>query len=112
MKENPIDIYMLHANLCSALANDKRLKILHLLGTKEASVGQIAEELDISPSNVSQHMRVMRNVGVVVARKEGTQTFYRPASPKFVEGYRLIREGLAEVHSLKSEVLFPGDTAP
>jgi ArsR family transcriptional regulator len=109
MKKSKEDIYGLHAELCSALANDKRLRILHLLGEKECSVGEIAQRLKINPSNVSQHLRVMRAAGVLTTRKDGTQIFYSPTSMKFVEGYRLIREGLAEVHALKADVLFPED---
>jgi ArsR family transcriptional regulator len=109
VKKKTQDIYILHAEFCGALANDKRLKILHLIGEKECPVGEIAHQLDISPSNVSQHLRIMRGAGVVTSRKEGTQIYYSASSRKFVEGYRLIREGLAEVHSLKSNVLFPED---
>jgi len=102
-------IYAIHANFCGVLANEKRLKILHLLGQEELSVGEIATALDLSPSNVSQHLRIMRNLGVVKADKRGAQVYYTVTSSKFVQGYTLIREGLAEIHLSTEEVLFPED---
>ncbi|MBW1784336.1 MAG: winged helix-turn-helix transcriptional regulator [Deltaproteobacteria bacterium] len=102
-------IYEAHANFYSALGNEKRLHIVHLLGEGERSVGEIAEELGLSPSNVSQHLRIMRDLGLVRGRKNGTQVFYTITSRKFIDGYRLIREGLAEIHFSRSEVLFPED---
>ena len=102
-------IYSIHASFCGALANEKRLRILHLLGSGERAVHEIAEEVGITPSNASQHLRIMRNLGLVRVHKEGTQAYYRITSEKFSEGYRLIREGLAELHFAKSDVLFPED---
>lgn len=108
--ENHDDIiYSIHASFCGALANEKRLHILHLLGGGERSVKVIAEEVGITSSNASQHLRIMRNLGIVRVHKEGTQAYYRLTSKKFSEGYRLIREGLAELHFSKSDVLFPED---
>jgi len=102
-------IYSIHAGFCGALSNEKRLQILHLLGGGPRSVGEIAAEIGITPSNASQHLRIMRSVGLVRVQKEGTQSYYSITSEKFSEGYRLIREGLAELHFSKSNVLFPED---
>ena len=102
-------IYEIHANFCSVLANEKRLRILHLLGQGEQPVGDIATALGLTPSNVSQHLRIMRNLGVVKTDKRGAQVYYSITSPKFSEGYMLIREGLAEIHLSAKEILFPED---
>jgi ArsR family transcriptional regulator len=91
------------------LANEKRLRILHFLGSGKRNVREIAEEVGITPSNASQHLRIMRNLDLVRVHKKGTQAYYRLTSKKFSEGYRLIREGLAELHFSKSDVLFPED---
>ena len=82
---------------------------MHMLGQGEHSVGEIASSLDNTPSNVSQHLRIMRNLGLVRANKKGTQVYYGITSKKFVEGYRLIREGLAEIHFSSTDLLFPED---
>jgi ArsR family transcriptional regulator len=100
-------IFEAHAKFCSTLAHEKRLRILHFMEDGEHCVGDIAEELGVSPSNVSQHLRIMRDLGLVKARKKGTRVFYRLTSRKFIDGYRLIREGLNEIHFFGSEVLFP-----
>ena len=85
-------IYSIHASFCGALANEKRLRILHLLGSGERAVHEIAADVGITPSNASQHLRIMRNLGLVRVHKEGTQAYYRLTSEKFSEGYRLIRK--------------------
>ena len=86
----------LHAALCGALADGKRMRIMWFLGDGERRVAEIAEYLGISTQNASQHLRVMRERGALVARRKGNAVFYRVANQKFLEGARLIREGLIE----------------
>jgi len=86
----------LHAALCGALADGKRLRIMWFLGEGEKRVADIADHLGISTQNTSQHLRVMRDRGAVVARRKGNAVYYRVANPKFIQGARLIREGLIE----------------
>ncbi len=98
------ELFKIQAGLCSAFSNDKRLQILWAISEEECSVGEIARQLDISQSNVSQHLRVLRDKGVVVERKEGQQVFYRVVNSKIIEGYKLIQEGIKEMHKMKSDM--------
>lgn len=59
-----------------ALANRHRLLLLCSLVEGEASVGELAQRLEISQPNVSQHLAKMRALGLVVARREGTTIYY------------------------------------
>lgn len=102
-------IYSMHARFCNALASEKRFRIFHLLEAGELSVGGIASQLRISPSNTSRHLHLMRDIGLVKVRRKGNKKYYRLASVKFSRGYRLIREGLAEIHFSKDKVLFLED---
>ncbi len=54
-----------------ALANDHRLKMIEMLRDGEKSSSQIIEALGLYPSVVSRHLTMLRNVGIVAARKEG-----------------------------------------
>ncbi len=94
-RENP-ELFELHAAFCSIFVSATRLRIMWLLGDSELSVGTLAEALGLSLSNVSQHLRVMRDQGAVKARREGHQVLYRISNPKFLEGARTIRQGLVE----------------
>jgi len=58
------------------IAAPRRLRILELIWDQELSAGQIAAEFDVSWSAVSQHLRVLKDAGFVVERREGTSRIY------------------------------------
>ncbi len=89
-------LYQLHAAVCQTLANAKRLEIIDRLRPGELTVGELAEAMGISQPNVSQHLAVMRRAGIVVARREGLNVWYRIASPKIVRACGLMRDVLVE----------------
>ena len=62
-----------------ALGEETRLRILRLLFKEELSVNEIAERLSVSQYNVSKHLRVMREAGLLEIEKQGQQRFYRVA---------------------------------
>lgn len=86
----------LQAELCAAMANQKRLLILEMLDCGERSVSEIAEDMDISVSAVSQHLRIMRDKNLVETRKNGNTVFYRIKHKRILEGCRIIREVILE----------------
>jgi ArsR family transcriptional regulator len=98
------EIFKIHAEFCSILANEKRLRIMWILQEGERSVSDIAETLELSVTNVSQHLKILKNQHAVAERKDGKQVFYRITNPKFIEGCRLIRQGIVENFKLRSEV--------
>ena len=63
-----------------AIAHPLRLQILCKLGTEEASVQEIVDSVGTSQSNISQHLGVMRDKGVLIARKVANRVFYRIGS--------------------------------
>ena len=60
-----------------AIAHPLRLQILCKLGVEEVSVQDIVESVGTSQSNISQHLGVMRDKGVLAARKEANKVYYR-----------------------------------
>ncbi|MBN2809449.1 MAG: helix-turn-helix transcriptional regulator [Deltaproteobacteria bacterium] len=91
-----VDLVALHAVFCAIFSSPVRLQIMDLLALGEESVGGLAEKLNVSMANISQHLRLMRNQGALSFRKEGKTVYYRVANPKFVEGIMKVREGLSE----------------
>ena len=89
-------LYELHAGICQTLANPKRLEILNLLRDGERSVSDLAERMGLSPSNVSQHLTLLRQKGVVTARRDGLAVYYRIANRKIIRACDLMREVLLE----------------
>jgi len=61
----------------NAIAEPRRRHILELLAGDERSVGEIAEALALNQPSVSKHLRVLYDVGLVSARRDGRQTLYR-----------------------------------
>ena len=89
-------LHELHARVCKAIADPKRLLIINELRDKELSVSDLCESLSLSQSNVSQHLAILRERGVVTTRREGTTIFYTLRSQKVVQAVDLLREFMAE----------------
>lgn len=96
------NIYKLQAEICKALGNPVRLQILHLLGDREVPFAELLDSLDVSKTNLSQHLAVLRKNQIVKDRKEGLRTFYRLAYPEIGTACRAVGEVLAK-HLLEVE---------
>lgn len=64
------------ARLLKALGNEKRLQLLCLLVDGERTVGELNSRLDLSQSALSQHLALLRNDGLVDARREAQAVYY------------------------------------
>jgi len=96
------NLYQLHASICHTLASPKRLEIIDKLRIGELSVTELVEALEISQSNLSQHLSVMRQRGIVTTRREGLNVFYRLSNSKITQACDLMRQVLLE--NLESDV--------
>ncbi len=71
------------ANLLGVLANDRRLLIVcKLVEAGEMTVGDLAQEIELSQSALSQHLARLRDESVVTFRRESQTLWYRIADPK------------------------------
>ena len=97
-KESPNgeDVYELQANICSALASPVRLKILDILGDGEKNFGDLLEELQIPKANLSQHLSVLKDAGILNTRKEGLFQYVSVALPKVKDACFLVKNILLE----------------
>jgi DNA-binding transcriptional ArsR family regulator len=59
-----------------ALAEPQRRRILTLVRDRELPAGQIAEHFDVTHQAVSQHLRVLKDAGLLQERREGTRRLY------------------------------------
>lgn len=60
-----------------AMSHPLRLKILCVLGNREVSVQEIVEQVGTSQSNISQHLGILRDKGILATRKDANRVFYR-----------------------------------
>ena len=89
-------LYELHAQMCRVFTSSKRLEILNLLRDKELCVGELAKIANIRQSNLSQHLSILREKGIVRPRRVGVTIYYSLANPKIIRAFDIIREILLE----------------
>ena len=89
-------LYERQARICQVLSDPKRLRLLGLLRDHERSVGELAETLGVAYPNVSQHLNVMRDAGLVATRRAGTSVYYRLAYPRIAEACDIVRDVLRD----------------
>ena len=98
------DLFEQFARIGKALSSGKRLEMLEFLGQGERSVEQLARMTGLSVANTSQHLQLLRQLGLVVARKEGLYVRYRIAGDGIVRLLTALRavgeEHLADVDRL------------
>lgn len=73
------------AELFGVLATPLRLRILNAICTHEKSVGDIMQAVESTQPNVSQHLKVLYQAGIVAKRRVGNQIYYRVQSEKAVQ---------------------------
>jgi ArsR family transcriptional regulator len=78
------------AELFGVLATPLRLRILNAICTGEKSVSEIMSLVDSTQPNVSQHLKVLYQAGVVAKRRVGNQVYYRVQSEKAVQLCRTV----------------------
>ncbi|MDP1624757.1 MAG: metalloregulator ArsR/SmtB family transcription factor [bacterium] len=89
-------LYELHASICQTLANPKRLEIIAHLRDGEKTVTELMEAMQIGQANLSQHLSLMRQRGIVTTRREGLNIYYSLSNPKIIQACDLMREVLLE----------------
>ena len=77
-----------------ALAQPKRREILRLLSGRELSAGEIASKFAVTQPAISQHLKVLKDVGMLSERREGTKRMLSVRA-----------EGLTELHDFLAAVL-------
>jgi DNA-binding transcriptional ArsR family regulator len=74
-----------------AIAEPRRREILRLVWRQELPAGEIARHFDVTRPAISQHLRVLREAGLVEERREGTRRLYR-ARPEGLDELRAFFE--------------------
>ncbi|WZL74358.1 metalloregulator ArsR/SmtB family transcription factor [Clostridiaceae bacterium 35-E11] len=107
MKEMLFD---LSASFLKALAHPTRLQILERLKNEdELCVCHIYEDLGLEQSNVSQHLKVLKDQGILTSRKDGLMVMYRVNQPKIYEILGSVKEILLAQLQEAHDTLRKGD---
>jgi DNA-binding transcriptional ArsR family regulator len=80
------------ARALKAISHPLRLKILCIVGDQEVCVQDIVEAVGTSQSNISQHLAILRDKGVLTTRKDANRVFYRVADQRTLQLIVMMRE--------------------
>lgn len=97
-------LYDALADSAKALANGRRAELVDVLAQGERSVEELAEEIDQTVANTSQHLQRLLRSGLVKSRRDGTRIYYSLSSPVVGDLWRTMRRA-AEEHTAGIEQL-------
>lgn len=87
-------IYAYHAEMCQVFSHPKRLEVINVLRDGEMSVTELAQKLELTIGNLSQHLSMMKERHILLTRKEGNMVYYRILNPKLIRCFDMMREML------------------
>lgn len=93
MKTNN-NVFERHAKVLSALSNPTRLEIIQLLRGQSLNVSQIVQMTSERQAKISQHLRVLRQVGVLDSEHIGKESYYHIKHKNFTRAIDLMRDVL------------------
>jgi ArsR family transcriptional regulator len=97
-------VSLLHANICQALADPKRILILYALNEGAKHVHELAEILNTPQPTVSRHLKTLRERKLVNAERDGTSVRYSLADPRVIDALDTMRGVLLDMLTLDAEL--------
>jgi ArsR family transcriptional regulator len=91
------EIHQLHSSLCYGLADPTRILILYALQEKPLNVTELTQQLEFPQPTVSRHLKVLRERGMVIARREAQSVYYSVADERIMQALDLMRSVLADL---------------
>ena len=80
------------ARSLKAMSHPIRLKILCVLHDQEVSVQDIVDQVGTSQSNISQHLAILRDKGILVTRNDANRVFYRVGDVRTLRLISIMRD--------------------
>ena len=118
-KKQPMDINTLtneitrlHADLCSAVADPRRILMLYALANKPLNVGELTAILNISQPSTSRHLKILRERGLVKAERDGTTIVYSLVDERLINALDLLRAVLRDRIEFSASLLGKDGQSP
>ena len=99
------EINQLHANICSAISEPNRILLLYAIDEKDRNVNTLADIVDISQSAASRHLKVLKERGLILAKKEGPQVIYTLADDRIIKALNMLRELMLDNLAQRADLL-------
>jgi ArsR family transcriptional regulator len=101
MQANVLELAENQAEICGIFGNAHRVLILWALSDGERSVSDLAAVVGCSLQNASQHLRLMKDKGIIASRRDGNTIYYRINQNERLRDCRLVR--LAQQVALETD---------
>lgn len=99
------ELNLLHANICQAVGDPKRIQILYALYEQPLHVNALSEALEIPQSTISRHLALLRQRSLVLTDRDGTTVTYRLADERIIAVLDLMRQILRDLIERQSDKL-------
>lgn len=99
------ELNLLHANICQALGDPKRIFILYSLYAEPRHVSALAADLGMPQPTVSRHLRVLRERGLVKTERNGTAVIYTVTDDRMIKVIDTMRQILRDVLEEQAVIL-------
>jgi len=90
------EVNRLHADLCAALADSRRILMLYMLSEQSINVSDLANAIGISQPAASRHLKILRERGLVQPLRQGASVEYRLTDMRLIEALDLLRSVLRD----------------
>lgn len=106
MTHLPVDeLNQLHANICQALADPKRILILYALDEQPRNVSTLADDLALPQPTVSRHLRVLRQQSLVNTERDGPSVIYHLADRRIIQVLNMMQQVMLKTLERQTELL-------
>lgn len=98
------ELELLHEQVCQALGDPKRLRILYALAQKPSYVSELADSLGMPQPTVSRHLKVLRERRIVTTQREGAAVYYTLKDDRIIQALDLMRAMLSDTMRQQAEI--------
>ena len=98
-----VPLYQAKAEFFKTLGHPVRIRLLELLSERDHAVHELLEQIAVEPSNLSQHLAVLRRNQLVASRRQGGEVVYSVSAPEVRELLLIARRILTELINVDLE---------
>lgn len=98
-----VPLYQAKAEFFKTLGHPVRIRLLELLSERDHAVHELLEKIAIEPSNLSQHLAVLRRTQLVVSRRQNGEVIYSVSAPEVRELLLIARSILVDLINIELE---------
>ena len=102
MKTHDDSFYEQYALICKTIVNPVRMQVIEIIQDKTMNVSEILAHMDVSMSNLSNHLSALYRVGVLKRTKKGSYIYYSLADPGVLLALRQMRKSVGVITARKS----------